>query len=210
MKQRVTLAASFLIFIGIGLISSIIGPALPTLADRTGTDLATIGALLTTSYFGTMVAQIIAGPLNDRLGARPVLLAAIFLSAGGMLLIAVRRTLWIMLPASVVYGFGFGGVDVTTNLLIAQRFAGRSVPVLNLLHVFFGVGAVIGPAVAGLALDSTDSALPALWVGIGVMLIPLPFVLSLSRGRVVIEDDGKPTTDFRLRHPLLLLLDGGH
>lgn len=208
MKQRVTLAASFLIFIGIGLISSIIGPALPTLADRTGTDLATIGALLTTSYFGTMVAQIIAGPLNDRLGARPVLLVAIFLSAGGMLLIAVSRTLWIMLPASVVYGFGFGGVDVTTNLLIAQRFAGRSVPVLNLLHVFFGVGAVIGPAIAGLALDTTDSAIPALWVGIGVMLIPLPFVLSLSRGPVAIEDDGKPTTDFRLRHPLLMLLGG--
>lgn len=208
MKQRVTLAASFLIFIGIGLTSSIIGPALPTLADRVGTDLATIGALLTTSYFGTMIAQIVAGPLNDRFGARPVLLAGVTLAASGMILIAMSRTLWIMLPASVVYGFGFGGVDVTTNLLIAQRFAGRSVPVLNLLHVFFGVGSVIGPAVAGLALETTDTAIPALWVGVGVMLVPLPFVLRLSRGPVAIVDDGKPTTDFRLWHPLLWMLGG--
>lgn len=206
MNQRLTLAASFLIFIAIGVLSAIIGPALPTLATRTGTDLATIGALVTTSYLGTMVSQIISGPLNDRLGQRPVLLVGIVLAALGTAGMALSRALWIMIPASAVFGVGFGALDVTTNLLIAQRFAANSVPVLNLLHTFFGVGSVIGPAVAGVALDVTDSAIPAFWVGIAIVLLPLPLVLRLSRGPIAIADDGRPTTDFRLWHPLLWLL----
>lgn len=206
MNQRLTLAASFLIFISIGVLSAILGPALPTLATRTGTSLATIGALVTTSYLGTMVSQIISGPLNDRLGQRPVLLVGIVLAALGTAGMALSHSLWIMVPASAVFGVGFGALDVTTNLLIAQRFAANSVPVLNLLHVFFGIGSVIGPAVAGLALDVADTAIPAFWVGIVIVLLPLPLVLRLSRGPIEIVDDGEPTTDFRLWHPLLWLL----
>lgn len=208
MNQRLTLAAAFLIFIAIGMLAAIIGPALPTLADRTGTDLASIGVLVTTSYLGTLVAQIIAGPLNDRLGQRPVMLVGIVLGALGALVMALSRSLWLAALASSVYGVGFGALDVSTNLLIAQRFAHRSVPVLNLLHVFFGVGSIIGPAVAGLALDQADTAIPAFWVGIAVVLLPVPLVLRLAPGPIAPSqaENGALTADFRYRHPLLWLL----
>jgi fucose permease len=114
-----------------------------------------------------------------------------------------------MIAGSSVFGLGFGALDVSTNLLIAQRFADHSVSVLNLLHVFFGIGAVIGPAVASLALRATDSALPAFWISIGVFLLPIPLVLRLPPGPQVIPDaktDDPPEMTFSYRVPLLWLL----
>lgn len=205
-NRRLTLAASFLVFITIGFLSAIIGPALPTLADRVGTDLATIGALVTTSYFGTMIAQLIAGPLNDRLGQRPVLLVGIVIGIAGTLMMALSTSLGFVILGGALFGVGFGALDVSTNLLIAQRFPQNSVSVLNLLHVFFGVGSVIGPAVAGLALDLSDSAIPAFYVGSAIALLPVPLVLRLARGPIAVPGDDIPTTDFRLWHPTLWLL----
>ncbi len=208
MNQRMTLAVAFLIFIAIGMLAAILGPALPTLADRTGTGLASIGVLVTTSYLGTLVAQIVAGPLNDRLGQRPVMLVGIVMGALGTLVMALSRSLWLAALASSVFGIGFGALDVSTNLLIAQRFAHRSVPVLNLLHVFFGAGSIVGPAVAGLALDQAGTAIPAFWVGIAVVLLPVPLVLRLAPGPLAPaeSENGALTASFRYRHPLLWLL----
>lgn len=209
MTQRTTLITSFLIFIAIGMASAVFGPALSTLADRVGTDLATVGVLVTTSYLGTMLGQAIAGPLNDRLGQRPVLLVGILLAVVGTLVIVLTRSLGVMIIGSSIFGLGFGALDVSTNLLIAQRFADHSVSVLNLLHVFFGVGAVIGPAVASLALNTTDSALPAFWISLVVFVLPVPLVLRLPRGpqeAAETHHNVAPEMPFSYRVPLLWLL----
>lgn len=209
MTQRTTLITAFLIFIAIGMASAVLGPALSTLADRVGTDLATVGVLVTTSYLGTMVGQAISGPLNDRFGQRPVIFAGILLAVAGTLVIVLTRSLGIMIAGSSVFGLGFGALDVSTNLLIAQRFADHSVSVLNLLHVFFGVGAVIGPAIASLALSQSDSALPAFWVSVGVFVLPIPLVLRLPPGPHALPEahaDDPPEMTFSYRVPLLWLL----
>ena len=180
MNRRTTLLMAFTIFIAIGWLSAALGPALPDLAERTGRDLATLGGLITMVWGGTLVAQLVSGAVNDRLGQRPILLAGLILVTVGSLAIVFSRQLWIMLLAGGVFGLGFGGLDIGTNLFIAQRFAQRSVPMLNLLHVFFGVGAVVGPALAGLTLKVWDTALPALGAGIAVALLPLPLVWRLD------------------------------
>jgi len=171
---------SFVIFIAIGLLSAALGPALPDLADRAGRDLATLGSLVTMVWSGTLVAQLVAGALNDRWGQRPVLLAACTLATLGSLGILTLPNLWLLLAAGLIFGLGFGGLDIGTNLFIAQRFAHRSVPMLNLLHTFYGVGSIVGPAIAGLTLRLWDTALPALGVGVLIVVAPLPLILRLD------------------------------
>jgi fucose permease len=171
---------AFALFIAIGWLGGALGPALPDLADRTGRDLAALGGLVTAAFVGTMIAQIVSGPLNDRLGQRPVILVGVALLALGTLGIVLSRSLVATLIIGFMYGFGFGAVDISTNLLIAHRFARRSVPMLNLLHTFYGVGSVISPAVAGLTLAVWDSALPAFGLGLVAVLIPLPLVWRLD------------------------------
>jgi FHS family glucose/mannose:H+ symporter-like MFS transporter len=208
MEHKQILALSFVIFIGIGLLGASLGPALPDLAEQTGSTLAALGAIFTASFGGTMIAQVSAGPLNDRLGQRPVLLAGITLGVLGALGILVSHALWLTLAAAVVFGMGFGALDVSLNILIAEVFASRSVPVLNLLHVFFGVGAVAGPAIASGTLKLWDTALPPIWVGIVMIMIPIPAILRRAPGPARAMDDTPDATaeKFSYRVPLLWAL----
>ncbi len=208
MSTGAALTMSFVIFIAIGLLSAALGPALPDLADRVGRDLATLGSLVTMVWSGTLVAQLVAGALNDRWGQRPVLLAACTLAALGSLGILTLPNLWLLLAAGLIFGLGFGGLDIGTNLFIAQRFAHRSVPMLNLLHTFYGVGSIVGPAIAGLTLRLWDTALPALGIGVLVVIAPLPLILRLDSTPPAAAQPARRQTvlPFSYRTPLLWTL----
>lgn len=184
MSDRRTLVVSFAVFFGIGLVSAAYGPALPDLADQTGSKLSALGALFTASFLGTMSAQMASGPVTDRVGQRPVLLAGLLLGALGTLVVYASRSLWLTLAGGAVFGMGFGALDVGTNVLIAETFASRSVSILNLLHVFFGIGSVVGPAIVSLTLAVWDTALPAFVAGVAALLLPVPWVLKLPPGTV--------------------------
>jgi fucose permease len=208
MTNRQILTFSFIIFISMGMLSAALGPSLDDLAKQTGSSLDMLGAIFTASFLGTMLTQATVGPVNDRVGQRPLLLAGITLIVAGMISILLSHTLWLTLISSAVFGMGFGALDVSTNVLIAEVFAARSVPVLNLLHVFFGVGSVIGPALASGALKLWDSALPALVVGIVVALIPVAWMVRLAGGPVHAKNDPTepPPGKFSYRTPLLWAL----
>lgn len=176
LKTHGTMAAACIGFFALGLITAAFGPALPNLAANSGSDLATVGSTITGLFFGSFIALVAAGPLNDRLGQRPMLLigvALLFLGTSGVIL---SPSLPPLLICAVVSGLGHGTVDITTNVLIAEVYARRSVTALNLLNVFFGLGAVAGPAIASLTLRWWDTALPALWVGVGLVFLQLLLV----------------------------------
>jgi fucose permease len=208
MSNRQILTFSFLIFMSMGMLSATLGPALDDLARQTGTNLDVLGAIFTASFLGTMLAQAAVGPINDRIGQRKVLLAGVALIVTGMSGILLSHVFGLTLVFSSVFGMGFGALDVSTNVLIAEVFAARSVPVLNLLHVFFGVGSVIGPAIASGTLRIWDSALPALVVGMFVAVIPVVWVVRLATGPVHAQDDPDepPPGQFSYRVPLLWAL----
>ena len=209
LSARGTMAASCMSFFALGLITAALGPALPDLAANASSNLATIGAIFTALFLGGFITQLIAGPLNDRLGQRPVLLVGIGLLAAGICGIAISHALPLTLACALVAGLGHGAIDVSTNVLIAEVFAARSASALNLLNVFFGVGAVAGPAIAGLTLRVWGTALPVLWLGAGLMLLQAPFVRRLASAPSVAHHDDLATPGLALlRSPLLWVFGG--
>jgi len=180
LSARGTMAASCLSFFALGMIDGALGLALPALAANAVSSLATIGAIFTALFLGGFIMQVLAGPLNDRLGQRPVLLLGNVLLAAGICGIAVSHSLALTLACALIAGLGHGALAVSTNVLIAEVFAARSAAALNLINVFFGIGAVTGPAIAGLTLRVWGTALPVLWLGAALMLAQAPFVLRLA------------------------------
>jgi fucose permease len=174
------MVASCLNFIALGMMTAALGPALPDLAANAGSSLAAVGAVITALFAGSLIALLIAGPLNDRIGQRPVLLAGVALLALGTFGIAFSGWLPLTLLCAVVAGLGHGAIDISTNVLVAEVFTTRSAAALNLLNVFFGLGAVAGPALASLALWAWGSALPALWVSAGLLLLLAPLIPLLA------------------------------
>ncbi|MFL5806944.1 MAG: MFS transporter [Roseiflexaceae bacterium] len=180
LSPRGMMVASCISFVALGGITAALGPALPDLAANTGSSLAAVGAVITALFVGSLIALIVAGPLNDRIGQRPVLLAGVALLALGTFGVAASHWLPLTLLCAVVAGLGHGAIDVSTNVLIAEVFAARSAAALNLLNVFFGLGAVAGPALASLTLRAWGSALPALWASAGLMLLQAPLIPLLA------------------------------
>src|SRR5689334_9183665 len=95
MSARGTMAASCASFFALGVITAALGPALPELAAGAGSSLAAVGSVITALFLGALIALSVAGPLNDRLGQRPVLLAGVALLALGTF--GVASSVWLPL-----------------------------------------------------------------------------------------------------------------
>ena len=172
-------------FLALGVLTAAIGPALADLAGNTGVSLAAVGGIFTALFLGALVSQGLAGPTMDRLGPRPVLWVGLILVGLGTLGVTWAPWLWLALALAVVTGLGHGSVDVTSNVMVAELFPERRAAAVNLLNVFFGIGAFLGPAIAGLALGWWQTALPALWLGAGLLLLlALPMAAWAPRGHI--------------------------
>lgn len=206
-KYILALACAALFFMGI--LAATIGPAIGDLAENTGSAEGDMGALFTFMFAGSLLAQFLVGPLMDRWGQRPVLLAAVIFLAPGALGIAFSPALGLMLGFSLIWGIGFGAMDAGSNVMVSSTFRGN-VSVMNLLHVFFGVGSVLAPAMVSVSLSLTDQAIPVLWIGAAGVLLLIPFTLRLPRTLGVIgpPESGNPAAPFSYRVPLLWALGG--
>lgn len=185
MKPTRTMLIACLTFLALGLVTAAPGPALPELAERTNSSLTAVGGLYTAIFLGALFSILAAGALSDRFGQVPVLLAGALLTGLGTLAYTFTGSLPAMLALAFMTGMGHGAVDIATNVLIARAYAGRSITALNVLNLFFGVGAMAGPAVAAVTMGMGQTGLSGLWLGGGLMLtaaLLVPLLPRLSAG----------------------------
>jgi fucose permease len=182
-KEHRTLLFACVMFFELGLVTAALGPVLPELASNTTSSLSRVGAIFTMLFLGALLAQSIAGPLMDRLGQRPLLFAGLALLAIGILGVSLSRSFPLTLACALIGGLGHGAIDVSGNVMIAEAYAARRVSALNLLNVFFGMGAVASPAIASLTLRLWGSAIPTLWLSAALLVLLIPFVYASSTPR---------------------------
>ncbi|HET6789935.1 MAG TPA: MFS transporter, partial [Aquabacterium sp.] len=162
--HKLILALSYLTFLLFGMFTAAIGPTLGELAHQTGASLAGIGGVLTCLFLGSVIAQLAGGPLNDRLGYKPVLVTSMAVMAVGIVAFTNARNLPLMFALALIAGLGQGGVDMGANLVVADAAPRNTTSALNLLHFFFGLGAFIGPALVGFAILLMGAGLIVQWI----------------------------------------------
>ena len=89
------------------------------------------------------------GFTTERIGRRPVLAVAALLLAGGLLVEGSARAWWLFVVAAAPANVGAGVVDGGMNALVLDMSGGRPGGALNLLHLFFSLGAAGSPLVVG-------------------------------------------------------------
>ena len=177
---RRTLALVCAVFLAAGVALSGVGPALPLLALHIEQDIAVLGGLFTAISLGIILTQFGAGLASARFGQRMVLAAGMLLMSSGIVGVTFGRSLPFLLAGALLFGIGFGGVLAAGNVLIGQLFPTRSAAALNGVNLFFGVGSMLGPAIAGLAGLRLGAPQAATWVGAGLLLVLAPIVLSYA------------------------------
>jgi fucose permease len=183
-SRRGTVGVLCLVFLVAGLVIASLGPSLPGLAQQTGRPLADLGRLFIALFGGGLLAQFLCGPSSDRFGRRVVLVAGLACFGIGTLGVAASRSLAWVLASAVLLGLGFGGCTLAVNVLASELVPGRRASMVNLVNMFYAIGAVAGPLIAGMFLARTGTGVPAIWVG-GVLLCALAPLTSVAIGRAM-------------------------
>jgi MFS transporter, FHS family, glucose/mannose:H+ symporter len=133
-----------------GIVLAILGTVfgLPAMRARLQISLAQQGTLFLLLYLGIFVASLLVGPLIDHLGAKANLLTSSLIVALAMIFFAGAHSCAAASGAAILLGFGGGGLNTCTNALVSDLYVERRGPMLNLLGIFFGVGAISIPLMA--------------------------------------------------------------
>jgi DHA1 family bicyclomycin/chloramphenicol resistance-like MFS transporter len=97
---------------------NLLAPATPILARHFATNYATIQLTLTLFLVSVALTQLVIGPLSDRYGRRPCVLAGIGLFVLGSALGAVADSTGLLLAARVLEGAGAGSAFALTRAII--------------------------------------------------------------------------------------------
>ncbi len=140
-----------------GIANALLGAVLPILSARLGFNLAQSGALFAILNFGVLLCVLAVGPLIDRYGMKLSLILGPLGVALALLLVSVSPS-YPWLAASVfLLGIAGGSLNAATNTLAADLHpdAARKNAALNLLGMYFGIGALLIPFGVGSLLART-------------------------------------------------------
>ena len=196
---RPSIIAAYALFVLVGVSAGVGGVLLPAQISDYGVDKATIGLTFFAFSAGFMAAGATVGGLVHRLGiAHAIALGgAVFTLAA--LYTGVRPPFAAFVAVQIAAGYGIGVVESVLNAYLSELPDPSTL--LNRLHGFFGVGALIGPALAAWMLQSTR------WTAVWLVLAAISAVLFaafLAASRKVTEAKRSPESGSR---PKGLLFD---
>jgi MFS transporter, FHS family, glucose/mannose:H+ symporter len=141
-------AAGIFVF---GIVMAVLGTlfGLPEMRTRLRIDLAQQGNLFLLLYVGILFATLVAGPAIDIAGNKLILVASAVLVAAGMMGFAFAHSYPSSAIPALLLGSGGGGLNTSTNALISDLYPDRRGPMLNVLGIFYGIGALCIPLLAG-------------------------------------------------------------
>jgi fucose permease len=170
---------SYAAFVLVGLSAGAGGVLLPSQMATYQVDRTTIGVTFFAIAAGYVLSGLSNGALLGRLGIRIALAAGAtaFLVAG--LYLASRPPFPAFVLAQVVIGYGLGVIESALNVYLAGLPS--ATVLLNRLHAFFGVGALVGPLLAAWILRF--AAWTTVWLVLALTCVPLlvGFLLSYPR-----------------------------
>ncbi|HEX7296968.1 MAG TPA: MFS transporter [Pyrinomonadaceae bacterium] len=164
-----------------GIVMALLGSILPLLSQRTQFDTAAAGGLFLLMNFSMLGSMLSLGPLTDKFGKRPALIAGALLVAAALFLLCSANSYRQLLVCVLLLGAGGGALNGGTNVLIADLHSDpqRKAAALNLLGIFFGFGAMLLPFFVG-SLVATLTLNTILYVTAGLTLVPAILFLTLA------------------------------
>ncbi|MBI3244023.1 MAG: MFS transporter [Chloroflexi bacterium] len=165
-------------FIGLGLMSAILGPTLPGLAAQTRTTLSEISVLFVAKSVGYIAGSLLSGRLYDRLPGHPILALAVLLATASLILIPFTPLLWVLFVVILALGMAEAAIDVGGNTLLVWVFGEKVGPYMNGLHFMFGAGAAIAPLIVARVILLSGGITWAFWV---LAFLVFPAALWVSR-----------------------------
>ena len=143
------LAVIYLIFISLGLPDSLLGSGWPSMQVDFGVPSSYAGFVSMTISCMTVISALLSPRMIRKFQTKWIVIASIALTVLGLIGFSFSSRYWMLFVIAVPYGLGAGCIDASVNHYVANHYASS---VMNFLHCFYGVGAVISPYIMAQAL----------------------------------------------------------
>ena len=170
------LAVIYMIFISLGLPDSLLGSGWPTMQAAFGVPSSYAGYVSMAISFMTIISALISPRMIRTFHTKWIVIVSILLTVFGLLGFSFSTSYGMLFLFVIPYGLGAGAIDASVNHYVANNYSGS---VMNFLHCFYGVGAVISPNIMALALSQARWNEGYRWTAYIQMAILLICILSL-------------------------------
>ena len=171
------LAVIYLVFISLGLPDSLLGSGWPKMQVVFGVPSSYAGYISMTICFMTIISALLSPGMINRFHTKWIVISSIVLTILGLVGFSISHRYEMLFIFAIPYGLGAGAIDASVNHYVASNYSGS---VMNFLHCFYGVGAMISPYIMSLALKYAKWNEGYLWTAfvqtgiLAIVIISLP------------------------------------
>ena len=137
-----------------GFIENLKGMAIPPIRNEFNVDFSIIGTMVFFSSLGYLITCFLGGILSEKFGHKFTISIGYLLLISSTLLIHWAPNIIIVNILMFSMFCGLGIFETSGNLLAGEVFTKNTAIMLNFMHLFYGLGSVIGPKFAGIFLTS--------------------------------------------------------
>jgi DHA1 family bicyclomycin/chloramphenicol resistance-like MFS transporter len=154
-------------------------PALPAIQTHFGATLAEINATLSLALAAFALGVLAFGPLSDRIGRRPVMIAGQLVFALGNLLCLLSPSLEVLLAGRVVQALGSSAGVVVARAVLADVYGReRMARMLAYMTMIMVIGPTTAPLVGGVLTETFGwHSLFAALLGVSLLTLALTWRL---------------------------------
>src|SRR6185312_3224749 len=141
-------------------------PSLPDIARQLHASTSEVQLTISSYLIGFACGQIVYGPISDRRGRKPVLIAAVALFTAATLACALSTSIEMLIAARTAQALGGSGAVVLTRAIVRDLYSGaRAGRELSVIGSVMALAPVVAP-IAGGALQTAFG-----WRSIFVLLV---------------------------------------
>ncbi len=167
-------------------------PSLPDISRQLGASTAQVQLTISAYLIGFAVGQIFYGPISDRHGRKPVLLAAVGLYCAASLACALSTSIEMLIVARAFQALGGSGGIVLARAIVRDLYSGnRAGRELSLIGSVMALAPVLAPVAGGIMQTGFGwrsiffTLVAAGLVGAGIVWLLLPETLSVRAAEPV-------------------------
>ena len=196
------LAVIYLAFISLGLPDSLLGSGWPSMQAAFSVPSSYAGYVSMTICCMTIVSALVSPKLIRKIPTEWIVIFSVFLTVAGLMGFSFSTAYWMLFVFAVPYGLGAGAIDAALNHYVAMHYPSS---VMNFLHCFYGVGAMISPGIMALALRYAHWNQGYRWTAFlqfGILIVCLFSLPLWNSNNKQEEQDEKEHSDVSIRHAL--------
>ena len=129
-------------------------PALPTMQQSFGVSALSLNNTVFSFLFASTFSMVLAGPISDRFGRRPVFLAGCILFTAGSLVCCTSPSVEVLVAARAVEALGCGCSLTLSGALVQDAYKGNDLKLaMTLLQSLVIAGPVLAPFLGSFAVS---------------------------------------------------------